>query len=277
MTTHILARPAPAPRHDGPSAWDKVQLARHPQRPHTLDYIRRLCRPFFEFRGDRCFGDDQAIVGGVGQTQVGPVVVVGHQKGRTTRENLRHNFGMPHPEGFRKAQRLMRHAQKFGLPLVCFIDTPGAHPSVAAEERGQSSAIAQSLISMASLETPIVSIVIGEANSGGALALGIADRVLMLEHAVYAVASPEAASMILWRDAGRAPEVAASMKLTAQDLEQFGIIDEIVAEPEHGAAADPETCLTSTTARVIYHVADLSRIDRVQLVHQRRARYRSLV
>lgn len=258
------------------TAWDKVQLARHPHRPHTLAYIRRLCGTFFELRGDRVFADDPAIIGGVGQTAHGPVAIVGHQKGSSTKELVRHNFGMPHPEGYRKAQRVMRHAEKFGMPLVCFLDTPGAQPSREAEERGQSQAIAQSLVTMAALTVPILAIVIGEGNSGGALAIGLADRVLMLEHAVYAVASPEASAAILWRDSSKVREAAQAMKLTAQDLLEFGIIDEILPEPEGGAHTNADMTLTTTIAAVWRHLMALQAEDSRQLVRQRYARYRAI-
>ena len=266
-----IARPS-----DSLTPWDKVQLARHPQRPHTLDYVRYLCSNFFELRGDRCYADDRAIVGGVGQTPLGSVVVVGHQKGRTLKENVHHNFGMPHPEGFRKAQRLMRYAEKFGMPLICLLDTPGAQPSLQAEERGQAQAIAQSLLAMASLEVPIVAVVIGEGSSGGALALGIADRLLMLEHAIYAVASPEASAAILWRDAAKACEAACTMKITAQDLLEFGVIDEIIPEPAGGAHADPEATITATVAGIFHHLAELQSQERQQLVWDRYAKYRAI-
>ena len=184
--------------------WDKVQLARHMQRPRTLDYIRGLCDDFVELHGDRRFGDDAAIVGGVATFEGRTVVLVGHQKGRDARENIRRNFGMPHPEGYRKALRLFQHAEKFGFPVICFIDTPGANPNRESEERGQANAIAENILTMAGLKTPIIACVIGEGGSGGALAIGVADRILMLEHAIYSVASPEAAASIIWREIGRA-------------------------------------------------------------------------
>lgn len=258
------------------TAWDKVLLARHAQRPHALDYVRRLCTNFFELRGDRTYADDQAIVAGVGQTPFGSVVVLGHQKGSNLRENVRHNFGMPHPEGFRKAMRVMRYAEKFDMPLICFLDTPGAQPSVEAEERGQSQAIAQSLLAMAGLEVPIVAVVIGEGSSGGALGLGVADRVLMLEHAIYAVASPEASAAILWRDAAKAPEAARAMKITAEDLLEFGIIEEIIPEPCGGAHTDPAGVVGATTDAIFHHLHELHCLDRQQLVWRRYAKYRAI-
>jgi len=213
------------------TAWERVALARHPARPHTLDYLSELLEEFVELHGDRRFADDPAIVGGIGRFRGQAVVVLGHQKGSSTRDNLRHNFGMPRPEGYRKALRLMQLAERFGLPVLTFIDTPAADPGIASEERGQALAIAENLAAMAVLTVPIVSVVIGEGGSGGALALGVADRILMLENAIYAVASPEACASILWRDAARAPEAAQTMRITAADLSCFGIVDEIVPEP----------------------------------------------
>lgn len=213
------------------TAWERVELARHPARPHTLDYLADLLDDFVELHGDRHFADDPAIVGGLGRFRGRSAVAIGHQKGSSTRDNLRRNFGMPRPEGYRKALRLMRLAERFQLPLLTFIDTPAADPGIGSEERGQALAIAENLAAMATLEVPIVSIVIGEGGSGGALALGVADRILMLENAIYAVASPEACASILWRDAARAPEAAETMRITAADLHAFGIVDEIVPEP----------------------------------------------
>jgi len=211
--------------------WDRVKLARHPDRPHSLDYINELMTGFIELHGDRRYGDDQAIVGGIARFGDRTIIVLGHQKGADTKENIRRNFGMVRPEGYRKAERLMKHAEKFGIPVVTFIDTPGAEPGIGSEERGQGTAIAESLLTMADLKTPIVAVVIGEGGSGGALAIGMADRILMLENAVYAVASPEACAAILWKDAAKAPQAAATMRITANDLHGFGIIDEIVPEP----------------------------------------------
>ncbi|MBI2861466.1 MAG: acetyl-CoA carboxylase carboxyltransferase subunit alpha [Chloroflexi bacterium] len=219
--------------------WTNVQLARHRDRPHTLDYVKSIFSDFIEFHGDRAFRDDPAIVAGLARFEDQTVVVVGHQKGRDTKENIDRHFGMPFPEGYRKATRMMRQAERFGFPLITFIDTPGADPSLPSEERGQAEAIAQSLLTMAQLETPTLAIVIGEGGSGGALALGLADRVLMLEHAIYTVASPEAAASILWRNAGAAPQAAAAMRITAQDLYDLGVIDAIVPEPASGAQTDP--------------------------------------
>ena len=217
-----------APR---PTAWDRVKLARHPERPRTLDYIERLTTGFIEMHGDRSAGDDQALIGGMAQFGDRTVMVLGHQKGRATNENIARNFGMPRPEGYRKAERLMTHAAKFGLPVVSFIDTPGADPGISSEERGQGVAIAESLLTMADLPVPLVAVVIGEGGSGGALAIGVADRLLMLENAIYAVASPEGCAAILWKDAAKAPEAAETMRITAPELLRFEIIDAVIPEP----------------------------------------------
>lgn len=254
--------------------WDKVQIARHSQRPHTLDYVRVLCDDFFELRGDRRQADDEAIVCGIGRFEQQSMVIIGHQKGNDTKENVRRNFGMPHPEGYRKAMRVMRHAEKFGLPIITLIDTPGAHPSLAAEERGQAQAIAQNLVVMADIKVPIVTAVIGEGGSGGALAIGVADRLLILEHSVYSVASPEASAAILWRDSSKAAEAARAMKITAQDLYGFGIADEVVAEPEGGAHLDAATTLRSLATAIRRHLNELLSMDLNSLLQHRYNKYR---
>jgi acetyl-CoA carboxylase carboxyl transferase subunit alpha len=222
----------------GLTPWQRTQLARHPRRPHTRDYCKLLFEDFLELHGDRFYGDDPAIVGGLARFEGRSVVVIGHEKGRETREKIARNFGMPHPEGYRKALRLMRLAEKFGKPIVTFIDTPGAYPGIAAEERGQAEAIARNLHEMAGIRTPMVAVVTGEGGSGGALALGMGNRVLMLEYAVYAVISPEGCAAILWSDAAKAAEAAALMRVTAPDLLALGVIDGIVAEPRGGAHRD---------------------------------------
>jgi acetyl-CoA carboxylase carboxyl transferase subunit alpha len=219
--------------------WQKTLVARHPQRPYTLDFIALLTEEFTEIHGDRNFADDAAIVSGFARFRGQPCAVLGHQKGRNTKEKVIRNFGQPKPEGFRKALRVMKLAEKFKLPILCFIDTQGAYPGVGAEERGQAEAIAVNLREMAALKVPIIITVIGEGGSGGALALGVGDRVLMLEHAVYSVISPEGCAAILWKNASAAPDAAAAMKITAQDLKRLGIIDEIVPEPPGGAHSDP--------------------------------------
>ena len=215
--------------------WDRVQIARHPLRPTSLDYISHLFDDFFECHGDRCFSDDEAIVGGIATYKGLPVTVIGHQRGKDTKENIRRNFGMPHPEGYRKALRLMKQAEKFKRPVICFIDTKGAYPGKAAEERGQSEAIARNLFEMAGLKVPIISIVIGEGGSGGALALGIANKVFMLENATYSVISPEGAATILWKDSTKSKVAAESMKITASDLKELKVIDCIIKEVKGGA------------------------------------------
>jgi acetyl-CoA carboxylase carboxyl transferase subunit alpha len=221
--------------YGGLTPWQRAQIARHPKRPHTLDFFRLLFEDFVELHGDRVFGDDKAIVGGLARFDGEPVVVMGHQKGRDTRENIVRNFGMPHPEGYRKALRLMELAAKFGKPILTFIDTPGAYPGLGAEERGQGEAIARNLREMAGLGTPIVCVVTGEGGSGGALAIGVGNRVLMLEHAIYSVISPEGCAAILWGEASKAPEAAELMRVTAPDLLSLGVIDGIVPEPVGGA------------------------------------------
>ncbi len=245
-----------APEIAAPSAWDRVRLARHPERPHALDYLRELTTDFVELHGDRAFGDDQALVGGLARFDGQTVVVLGHQKGENTKENIARNFGMARPEGYRKAERLLRHAGKFGFPVLAFIDTPGAEPGIGSEERGQASAIAESLLAMADLPTPSVAIVIGEGGSGGALAIGVADRILMLENAIYAVASPEACAAILWKDAGRAAEAAETMRITAPDLHGLGLIDEVVPEPIP-AHEQPKATIAAAGEAVARHLRDL--------------------
>jgi acetyl-CoA carboxylase carboxyl transferase subunit alpha len=256
--------------------WDRVQLARHVQRPHTLDYIAALCEDFTELHGDRRFGDDAAIVGGLATFAERTVMLIGHQKGSDTRENMRRNFGMSHPEGYRKAQRLMRQAEKFGFPLICFVDTPAADPKKESEERGQGNAIAESILVMTNLRVPIVAAVIGEGGSGGALALSVADRLLMQENAIFSVAPPEAAASILWRDSAKAPDAARALKLTAQDLYELRIIDEVVPEPDGGASQSPQAAITALGARIRAHLDAISRLDIPTLLKQRYQKYRAI-
>ncbi len=258
------------------SPWDRVQLARHPQRPHTLDYIAALCEDFVELHGDRRFGDDPAMVGGMATFAGQTVMVIGHQKGNDTRENMRRNFGMPHPEGYRKAQRLMRHAEKFGLPVICFVDTPAADPTKSSEERGQANAIAESIMLMTTLRVPSIAVVIGEGGSGGALAISVADRILMQENAIYSVAPPEAAASILWRDAAKAPEAARALKLTAADLFELRIIDEVISEPPGGAHTDRLAAISMVGERLRSHLADLQQRDLATLLRERYQKYRSI-
>ena len=238
------------------TAWDRVKLARHPERPHTLDFIHELTSNFVELHGDRAFGDDRALIGGLATFADVTVMVIGHQKGVDTKENLERNFGMARPEGYRKAARLLHHAEKFNFPVITLIDTPGAEPGIGSEERGQATAIAESLLAMADLAVPTVAVVIGEGGSGGALAVGMGDRILMLENAVYAVASPEACAAILWRDSARAPEAAETMRITADDLYAFGIVDEIV--PERVPANErPREAIIATGLAIRTHLDDL--------------------
>ena len=256
--------------------WQRVQVARHPKRPHTLDLIPLLFEDFIEVHGDRLFGDDQAIVGGLARFESRSVVVIGHQKGRDTRENLRRNFGMPHPEGYRKALRLMKLGEKFGKAIVTFIDTPGAYPGIGAEERGQSEAIARNLREMAVLRTPIVSIVTGEGGSGGALAIAVADRILMLEHAIYSVISPEGCAAILWGDAARAPEAAEILKLTAPELLSLGVIDGIIREPSGGAHRGCEETASEIRRALGRHIEALASLSPDALVAQRYEKFRRI-
>ncbi len=253
-----------------------MQLARHAQRPHTLDYIRGLCEEFVELHGDRRFGDDAAIVGGLARFDGRTVALLGHQKGSNTKENIRHNFGSPHPEGYRKALRVMRHAEKFGFPLLCFIDTPGASPNMESEERGQGWAIAENLLAMADLEVPIIATVIGEGGSGGALAIGVADRLIMLEHAIYSVASPEGSAAILFRDASKAPEAARAMKITAADLQGLGIVDEVVPEVAGGAHLDVPRTIADVGEVLRRHLRELLELPIRELLHRRYQKYRNI-
>jgi acetyl-CoA carboxylase carboxyl transferase subunit alpha len=249
--------------------WQRAQLARHPKRPYTLDYIERLCERFDELHGDRRFGDDAAIVAGMGWIEGNPVMIIGQQKGRDTKQKILRNFGMPKPEGYRKALRLMKLAEKFQRPILCLIDTPGAYPGVDAEERGQAEAIARNLLEMAKLEVPVVAVVIGEGGSGGALALGVADRVLMMENAIYSVISPEGCASILWKDASQAPKAAAALKLTAPHLLELGIIDGIVKEPLGGAHSDFDAAAASLKEAIIEAFSELSELSAEQLVEER--------
>ncbi|CAG1011452.1 acetyl-CoA carboxylase carboxyl transferase subunit alpha [Burkholderiales bacterium] len=226
-------------------AWQIAQVARHPQRPYTLDYIQNLFTDFHELHGDRSFGDDAAIVGGLARFNGQTVMVIGHQKGRDTREKIFRNFGMPRPEGYRKALRLMRLAEKFGLPLLTFIDTPGAYPGVGAEERGQSEAIGRNLYEMAGLKVPVVCLVIGEGGSGGALAIAVGDQLLMMQYATYSVISPEGCASILWKSAEQAPEAAETLGITAHRLKALGLVDKVVNEPLGGAHRDPGATMTT--------------------------------
>jgi acetyl-CoA carboxylase carboxyl transferase subunit alpha len=256
--------------------WQRTQLARHPQRPSTLDYIGEIFRDFLELHGDRSFGDDRAIVGGFARFNDRSVMVIGHQKGKTLKERMQRNFGMPNPEGYRKALRLMRMAEKFNRPIVTFIDTPGAYPGIGAEERGQAEAIARNLLVMSRLTVPIISIVIGEGGSGGALALGVSDRVLMLEHGVYSVISPEGCAAILWDDPAKVPDAASALKMTAQDLAKLGVVDDIIPEPLGGAHREPKAVTDRVAKSLTNHLFPLTEYSVSQLLAERDQKYRRI-
>jgi acetyl-CoA carboxylase carboxyl transferase subunit alpha len=257
-------------------AWRRVLLARHAKRPHSLDYIERIFTDFQEIHGDRSFGDDAAIVAGLAQFDGQPVMVVAEQKGRDTKQKLFRNFGMPKPEGYRKALRIMQMAGKFGRPIVTFLDTPGAYPGIDAEERGQAEAIARNLREMARLPVPVLVVCIGEGGSGGALALGVGNIVLMLENAVYSVISPESCAAIIYRDSGKAEQAAAALRLTAQDLLSFGLIDDIVPEPAEGAQTDPAAAAENLREYIRRYLKQLSTLDAGQLVDHRYMKFRKM-
>jgi len=256
--------------------WQRCQLARHPERPYTLAYIHSVFSDFTELHGDRRFADDPAIVAGFALFDGEPVAVMGHQKGRDTAEKVRRNFGMARPEGYRKAMRIMHLAERFDRPVISFVDTPGAYPGIDAEERGQAEAIATNLIEMASLKVPIIVVVTGEGGSGGALALGVGDRILMLEHAIYSVISPEGCAAILWKDQARAPDAAKALRLTAHDLKELGVIDEIIPEPPGGAHMAPATLAENLAARIRDHLRPLRRLKPESLVARRFKKFRGM-
>lgn len=258
------------------SRWQIVQLSRHQARPYTLDYVKHVFTDFFELHGDRRFAEDPAIVGGFARFDGEPVLVLGHQKGRSTKENMLRNFGMPRPEGYRKALRLMEMAERFGRPIFAFIDTPGAYPGIGAEERGQAEAIAYNLEVMARLKVPVICTVIGEGGSGGALAIGVGNRVLMLEYGVYSVISPEACSSILYRDATKAERAADALRLTAKDLSGFKIVDEVVQEAPGGAHRDPQKTAENLAASLRRHLAELKKLSPEELVTDRYAKFRAM-
>ena len=256
--------------------WQKVLVARHPLRPYTLDYINLIASDFIELHGDRSFGDDRAIIGGPAVVDNRKVMMLGHQKGRDTREKLNRNFGCAHPEGYRKAMRLMKLAEKFDLPVVSFIDTPGAYPGIGAEERGQAEAIAHNLREMIGLAVPIIVIVIGEGGSGGALGIGVGDRVCILENAYYSVISPEGCAAILWKDRTKSPAAAKALKLTAQDLLRLGIVDEIISEPLGGAHQNYKDMAKRISGIIIKYLKELSRLSKQELLRERYARFRKM-
>ena len=251
------------------STWQKVQVARHPARPHTLDFIERIFDEFEELHGDRQFADDASLVGGIAKLEGMPVMIIGHEKGRDTEEKIRRNFGMPQPEGYRKAKRLMQLAEQFNMPVITFIDTAGAYPGVEGEERGQSEAIARNLAVMSSLKTKILVIVSGEGGSGGALALGVGDHIAILEYGTYSVASPEACASIVWRESDKAPQAAEAMKVGANDLKKIGIVDEIITEPIGGAHQDYDTISASIKLSLLTNIAELSKFSQEELVQRR--------
>ena len=257
------------------SAWQVAQVARHPMRPYTQDYLDLIAPDFQELHGDRMYADDPAIIGGIGRIDGRPIMFIGHQKGRDTKERVRRNYGMPKPEGYRKAQRLMRMAQKFSLPIVTLIDTPGAYPGVGAEERGQSEAIAYSLYMMAGLKTPIISVVIGEGGSGGALAIGVGDRLLMLQYGIYSVISPEGCASILWKSADKAEEAAEAMRITARSLSEYGLVDEVLPEPLGGAHRNPQESADVIRNALLKNLEELDKLSIDQLLENRQRRLAS--
>lgn len=256
--------------------WQRVQIARHPKRPYTLDYISMITTDFIELHGDRLFGDDKAIIGGFAKLNAQKVIVMGHQKGRDTKENVFRNFGSAHPEGYRKAIRLMKLAEKFNLPVVIFIDTPGAYPGIGAEERGQAQSIAYNLKEMIKIAVPIVIFVIGEGGSGGALGIGVGDRVSVLENAYYSVISPEGCAAILWKDRAKTPEAAVALKLTAEDLLRLGVIDEIIKEPVGGAHRNPEVTANNIKVSIKKYLTQLTSVSKEELVKNRYDRFRKI-
>lgn len=256
--------------------WQRAQLARHPRRPYCLDYLERICDRFEEIHGDRNFGDDAAIVGGLGWIGGRPLIVIGHQKGRDTKEKVLRNFGMPKPEGYRKALRFMKMAEKFNRPILTLIDTQGAYPGIEAEERGQAEAIARNLLEMAKLTVPIVAVVIGEGGSGGALAIGVADRVLMMEYGIYSVISPEGCASILWKDSGMAPRAAEALKLTAPHLKELGVIDSIVPEPLGGAQMDWDGAAALLKTAILAAFDEMALVPREELVEARYQKFAAM-
>lgn len=258
------------------TTWQKVQIARHASRPTTTDYIRFIFTDFMELHGDRLYGDDPAIIGGIAKLDGRPVTVIGHERGKDTKDKIARNFGLPHPEGYRKALRLMQQADKFGRPIICFVDTQGAHPGVEAEERGQSEAIARNLREMAGFRVPIVCIVTGEGGSGGALAISVGNRLLMLEHAYYSVISPEGAAAILWRDAAKAQEAADALRITAQDLEKLGVVERVIPEPKGGAHKDPAGQAKEIKEALLEALHPLLEMDGDQLVLDRHRKFEKI-
>ena len=258
------------------SAWDRVLVARQIDRPKSSDYIENIFDDFIEFHGDRCFGDDKSIIGGIAMLKDIPVTVIGEQKGKNAKENIERNFGMPNPEGYRKALRLMKQAEKFKRPIITFIDTPGAYPGMGAEERGQGEAIARNIMEMSSLEVPIICVVIGEGSSGGALAIGVGDRIVMLENAIYSILSPEGFASILYKDSSKAKEASEKMKLTAKDLKDLGIIDEIIKEPKEGLQNNFEKVTKKLQKYLIESIKELKELGNKKRLEERYQKYRKI-
>lgn len=258
------------------TAWDKVTMARRLERPKALDYINSIFEDFIEFHGDRCYGDDKAIVGGIASLEGMTVTVIGEQKGKNVKENMQRNFGMPEPEGYRKALRLMKQAEKFKRPIITFIDTPGAYPGMGAEERGQGEAIARNIMEMSRLKVPIICIVIGEGSSGGALALGVGDKIVMLENSVYSILSPEGFASILYKDSTKAKEAAEDMKATAKDLKKLGIIDDIIKEDKEGAEKDFEGLTEELKKYILKNIKKLQKISPEELIEGRYEKFRNM-
>lgn len=259
--------------HSNLNRWQRVQLARHPNRPYTMDYVERITSDFIELHGDRYFADDKAIITGLATIEGRKIVLIGHQKGKNTKDNIYRNFGMPHPEGYRKALRVMKLAEKFNKPIVSLIDTPGAYPGIGAEERGQAEAIAKNLFEMSRLRVPVLIVIIGEGASGGALGIGIGDRILLLENTWYSVISPEGCASILYHDAGKAPIAAEAMKVTARDLEKLGIADEIITEPLGGAHRNPSKMAEILKEAILRNLDELSKIPIDELIKKRIAKF----
>jgi acetyl-CoA carboxylase carboxyl transferase subunit alpha len=276
-TEAVAAKPAaPKPNTAADRAWKHVQIARHAERPLLPDYISDMCDEFIELHGDRRFSDDPALMGGFASIDGRRVMLIGMNKGRTTEEKIANNFGMPQPEGYRKALRLMKLAEKFSLPVVCLVDTPAAYPGRGAEERGQAEAIANNLMEMATLRTPIIVIITGEGGSGGALAVSVGDTVMMLEHSIYSVIPPEGCAAILWRDAAKAPEAAAALKIDSASLLELGVIDKIIPEPKGGAHTNPRATFDAVRDTIISEITRLKRVGTSRLVERRMAKYANM-
>ena len=263
------------------SAWNRVCIARMQERPKAIDYIDEIFTDFIELHGDRNFGDDKSIVGGIGLLKINsnmsiPVTIIGEQKGKTVKENMKRNFGMPNPEGYRKALRLMKQAEKFNRPIITFIDTPGAYPGIGAEERGQGEAIARNMMEMSQLKVPVICVVIGEGSSGGALAIGVGDRIVMLENAVYSILSPEGFASILYKDSSKASEAAENMKMTAQDLKEFGVIDKIISEPKNGAQEELSAVKNDLKMYIVKAINELRKFSKEELIEKRYEKFRKM-